>query len=358
MTAANIIVRPVNSASNKGVKMRIVGIYAPHSDSPDVNLFWERLADFFSVENGCPERWLIAGDTNATLEPCESSNPAYEPNTACHAYRCFLRRVNGTDAWQNKLDCSVLTDWTYQAYQNHNSRSVLDQIASSLPAEEFAVQAEGYLPHTDHRPIWCDILTPVKLPHTTPGSIPRPLPQRLCLPKWGDKLQGPLYAKRVDEGIQAAGLEDLDIDMDEAFETVYAMLSNLFRRIGEEVFGVRGPKPRKAKFVSPAEKRLKDDLYHWNCYVGAMERSTLEFDVVQAFLAQRNNEKFAKRMHSKVQRATPRNATIAEALDIASDLRRAVCRSIAKLRREEAVKRAVQTESFKLKDVNRGGSVK
>ncbi|KAK4703868.1 hypothetical protein P7C70_g2343, partial [Phenoliferia sp. Uapishka_3] len=358
MAAADIIVRLGNSAGDEGVKMRVVGIYAPHSDSPDVKEFWIALADFLSPEKGCPERWLIAGDTNATLEPCESTNPAWAPNAACKAYSRFLQSTGGTDAWVNKENCSVLQDWTHRPYQHPNSLSVLDRVASSLPGEEFTVCTKGYVPRTDHRPIWCDILTPVKLPNTTPGSIPRPSPRRLRLPKWGDKLQGPLYAKRVDEEIQAAGLEDLDVGIDEVFDKVYDGLTEIFRKVGEEVFGVRGPRPKKRKYISPAIKRLDDDLYHWNCYIGAMKRSTAEHNAVETFVNRVKNAKFAKKIHGKVQRATPPTSSFEQALAIASGLRRLVCRAITLLKQMEAAKQAAARDEFKLKDVNRGGSVK
>ncbi|KAK4703706.1 hypothetical protein P7C70_g2510, partial [Phenoliferia sp. Uapishka_3] len=336
VAVANIIVRP--ATGQPPIKIRIIGVYAPHSQSEGLESFWKEMRNVVSPTAEGPRNWVLIGDINATLDPSESTSVGTHDNSASAHYRQFLRDTNRTDAWVFQDDCDIVRDWTHRN-KDGSGTQVLDRVAHSFGPGDVQVERKGSMAATDHRPIWAQLFLPLVLPGVSREEIPNPLQRRLNLPTKGDLEQAAEYAKMIDEGIEAAQLYQVDMETLEGWDCVHQELSRIYRLVGEMVFGVRGSMSWKPKGATPELRAFKDGR-------------------IQSHLQHAKKRRHAMDVQRQKTDAIGADAGDAERLLQAGRLRTQCAKELWKMEMSEMRRRAQAREHYRLKQLLRGGSVK
>lgn len=336
---------PDFAGSKKMLDTLIVGIYAPQALT--ASGFWRYASTFI----GTRDRWILAGDCNMILRPCEASTNhslLTQVDTTQNTYRQFLSELSASDLWLLQEEFDLEDDATLyrrgSARGGGNSFSVIDRIAigPQIPGGHIETLPEQ-VTASDHRAIFSRL--PMPIIHTRQWNTV-PLRPRLKKPEKDDPAWEN-FANRLTAFAEQNDLSRRPLQTNQDFDELYRIVAQEFRQACEDTF----TRPNQGKGLTAL--RLNERQRHLRHIINLVKRARAaiqrhRWDTFVGNLSLRDKDLLEYKEDDMIE------VTLLKMVRI----RRVACKEISSISRERDDKRTQQAMKSKVELALKTGSAK
>jgi exonuclease III len=282
------------SRGGKPTTVKVVGIYAPaaamygrqNEKLQVIESFFKNLSKFLMETKEKGEEWIVGGDYNVSLRPCErtgTSRDALKMHSERAApYRELLANttIGGYDWWTTRDDVVISRDRTRKDWgegRDHIGNSIIDRFSSSNICEvvRIAPRNDLFVPGTDH--LITEAKFYIKDMNTTnidETHLRQWIERRVKLPPKDNKeLLSEKFRCLVAQEVEVQGISPATISSHGDFDTLYEKTTEILTKACRTIFGNRSlTKVRVRKITTPQIIRKVREIRQMGRIVSALER--------------------------------------------------------------------------------------
>jgi exonuclease III len=351
---------------NKGVKFKIIGIYAParswgfldRAETEGQTEFYGKLGRW--IANQEERHWIMAGDMNVItsvddLPEAADNNHIYVEGT--RAYESMLQSTQPEPAfdWWGTRERDARIDYTRKGWHPRNRRgSIIDRIASTpiFTVDSIHNQPDPSwrVPHTDHFWVTARATIPdMKMLRLPKEQLQQWVGRRIQRPKINDKeTKFGEYKEAVQKELEERASEIKEIVDEKTFETAYRQITSVVNKCGREVFGTRTLPQHRPKARSREMGEKAREAHQVGSIIRALKTGTM------INLRESNPPWLRTKLREMADIMEEEEVSMEEAAKL---LRKRKWRELYKTQKEEAERRHAWRTKKSMQDVLNGASL-